>query len=353
MLSLTDFDAAIWIAIGLLVVFAGTLVISNRHYRALPEIRPPGPGVQTRRADCMVVIPARNEQGKIGRAVSSLPPDSVIVIDDFSEDETAAEARRAGAGVLAAPEPLEGALGKPSACVEGARVLTSRWILFADADTRYQPGFLEAAVAAAEAGKLDFLSIYLRPEYRTVAESTLSPFAVALYFCGINPRADAATAFNGQCVLVRRDPYEFVGGHKSLLTFLCEDVKMAELAQRHRMKFAVARAPRLGYVRISPRDFERNAGRFALGGLGKGARILAMALVWALWLPVLAWLLIERKWVAAGIFFLVPSVFLGPWYGAARALLAPLGIYALLPTLFRGTMDALLHRRVEWKGRVI
>ncbi len=301
----------------------------------------------------MVVIPARHEAGKIGRAVSSLPPDSVIVIDDFSEDETAAEARRAGAGVLAAPEPLEGALGKPSACMEGARVLTSRWILFADADTRYEAGFLDAAVATAEAGKLDFLSIYLRPEYRTLVESTLSPFAVALYFCGIDPRADPATAFNGQCVLVRRDPYEFVGGHKSLLTSLCEDVKMAQLAQRHRMKLAVARTPRLGRVRLNPRDFERNASRFALGGLGKGARILATALVWALWLPVLVWLLVEQHWVAAAIFFFVPSVFLGPWYGAARAILAPLGIYALLPTLFRGTMDALLHRRVEWKGRVI
>ena len=27
--------------------------------------------------------------------------------------------------------------------MEGARVLTSRWILFADADTRFEPGFVE------------------------------------------------------------------------------------------------------------------------------------------------------------------------------------------------------------------
>jgi len=352
-LSLTDFDLSIWTAIGLSVLFALTLLSSYLHYRALLEIRPLKAGVRTQPLDCMVVIPARNEQGKVGRAVGSLPPDSVIVVDDFSRDETAAEARRAGAGVLAAQEPLEGALGKPSACMEGARVLTSRWILFADADTRYEAGFLDAAVAAAEAGKRDFLSIYLRPEYRTLAESALSPFAVALYFCGINPRADAGLAFNGQCVLVRRDPYEFVGGHKSLLTSLCDDVKMAELAQMHRMKFAVARAPRLGYVRISPRDFERNASRFALGGLGKGARILIMAMVWALWLPMLLWLLGEQRRAAAAIFFFVPTVFLAPWYGAARALLAPFGIYTLLPTLVRGTTDALLHRRVEWKGRVI
>src|SRR6266404_1636462 len=135
-------------------MFALTVLVSYRRYLALPEIAPLAPGASARPADCMVVIPARNEQGRIGRAVSSLPPDSVIVVDDFSEDRTAAEARRAGAGVLAAPEPLEGALGKPSACMEGARVLTSRWILFADADTRYETGFLDAVVTAAEAGKL-------------------------------------------------------------------------------------------------------------------------------------------------------------------------------------------------------
>ena len=41
----------------------------------------------------MVVIPARNEEGLIGNAVSSLPPDTVIVVDDFSADKTAEVAR--------------------------------------------------------------------------------------------------------------------------------------------------------------------------------------------------------------------------------------------------------------------
>ncbi len=75
-------------------------------------------------------------------------------------------AKAAGAGVVDAPKLLRGMLGKPNACAEGARVLTSRWILFADADTWFQPGFLDSAVAAAEAAKMDFLSVYLRPAYR-------------------------------------------------------------------------------------------------------------------------------------------------------------------------------------------
>lgn len=353
-LSLPHFDLSIWAALALAAAMALPFWLSRRHYFSLSEIKPqPAGSVTGAPPDCMVVIPARNEEGRIGNAVRSLPPDTVIVVDDFSTDKTAEEARLAGAGVIPAPRLLAGEFGKPNACMEGARVLTSRWILFADADTRYQPGFLCAAVRAAEAAKIDFLSIYLKPEYRTAAESILAPFAVALYFCAIRPRANATAVFNGQCVLVRRDAYEFVGGHKALLSALCDDLKMAQLALRHRLKIAVARAPRLGWVRLSPGDFERNAARFALTGFASGAAVLLTALVSALWLPVLAGLAFERHARVAAAFFFLPAIFLLPWCGWARAILAPLGIYGMLPILLRGALGAVTRRRLEWKGRVI
>ena len=346
-----NLDSSVWVALGLSVILIALVLRSIRNYRAMPEIRPLAAGNQA--ADCMVIIPARNEQGRVGAAVRSLPHDSVIVVDDFSDDKTGEEAREAGAGVLTAPPLLGGAMGKSNACMEGARVLTSRWILFADADTRFEAGFLDAAVAAAEAGQIDFLSIYLKPEFRTPVESTLSPYGVALYFCGINPRGDPASAFNGQCVLVKRGPYEFVGGHKALLKYVCEDVKLAALAERHRLKFAVMRAPRLGSVRIHPGDFERNATRFTSGNLRRGLWIAFAAAVWALWLPALGFLILRNQFLAAALWAFVPSLFLGPWYGWSRAILAPVGIYAILPSLFHGGIAAVANRNFEWKGRVV
>ena len=50
-----------------------------------------------------VILPALNEGGKIGRAVSRIPRplvDDVVVVDDGSSDTTAAEAELAGARVL-------------------------------------------------------------------------------------------------------------------------------------------------------------------------------------------------------------------------------------------------------------
>jgi glycosyltransferase involved in cell wall biosynthesis len=354
-LTTINLDISVWVAFALALLLAALLWYSRRNYRNLAEIAPPGGAADSsaNRTDCMVVIPARNEEGIIGTAVCSLPPDSVIVVDDFSEDNTADEARAAGAGVLSAPAPLEGAIGKASACMEGARVLTSRWILFADADTCFEPGFLNAAIAAAEAGQVDFLSVYLKPEFQTLSESTLSPYGVALYFFGVDPRADPASAFNGQCVLVNRNAYEFVGGHKALLSHVCEDVKLAALAQRHRLRFAVMRAPQLGRVRICPDDFERNASRFVVVSFWMGARIAFLSAAWALWLPVLVLLAVRNQFAAAIAWVFVPSLFLGAWYGWARAILAPIGIYAILPHLFRGALGAVTNRHFEWKGRVI
>src|SRR5665213_3280059 len=169
------------------VVFA--LVSSLLFYRArknylrvplLPRV-PPG----RTPPDCMVVIPARNEAGVVAGAVKSFSPDTVIVVDDHSTDKTADEARDAGAGVLEAP-PLQGALGKTNACMAGARILTSRWILFADADTRYQEGFLESAVEGAYHSEVFFLSVHhpavpepdrtpTRAVYRSLALQQLPP----------------------------------------------------------------------------------------------------------------------------------------------------------------------------------
>lgn len=343
----------LWVALAVAVAMGGFFGVSRRRYLAMPNL----PALQSSDVpDCMVVMPARNEEAFVGRAVRSLPPDTVIVVDDHSEDGTAAAASSAGAGVIRAPDLAPGVVGKSNACLMGAGVLTSQWVLFADADTWFEPGFLESAVGYAETGGLAMLSLYLRPEYETLAEWMLGPYAAALFFCGVSPARHATAVFNGQCVLVRREPYEFLGGHAALLNTLADDVKLAALAARHRLKFSTARAENLGHARFrDPQaSFRRRARRFLLLSPWIGIAIVTAALVAALWLPVLVWLLANREWVAAVVFALLPSILTFGWYGnAERSLLAPLAIYTMDYLLLRGLAGAVAGRRVTWKGRTI
>jgi chlorobactene glucosyltransferase len=344
------------VALFVSILFAALFIKSRLNYLGIPNL--PAQKGTAAPPDCMVVVPARNEEAIIARVVKSFPHDTVIVVDDHSEDGTAEAARKAGAGVLPAPGLLNQSLGKSNACAAGAKVLRSKWVLFADADTWFEEGFLDAVVACAESSSLSFLSIYLRPEFESFAEQMLVPCAVAMYFTGVAPGGDATGIFNGQCVLVRREAYDFIGGHAAVITSLTEDVKLAALARRHRLKFATARADRLGHVRFHLdglwSGFERNSFRFVMVSPWIGITIFAAASVAALWLPILTWLIIDKQWMFAAGFALLPSLVLGVWYrNPIRALLAPFAIYGMFVIIANGLIAALTGRPIEWKGRAL
>jgi glycosyltransferase involved in cell wall biosynthesis len=331
------------------IVISLFFLVARHRYQSLPRL---SASPESPVPDCMAIIPARNEQAVIARAVCSLPPDTVIVVDDYSEDGTAEAARAAGAGVVLALPLPRNAIGKANACATGARLLTSRWILFTDADTWFEAGFLSAAVALAEAGGISLLSIYLEPQYETLAERILLPYARALFFCGANPKTNPAAMFNGQCLLVRREAYLFLGGHGAAAAQLVEDVKLATLAQRHRLKISIASAAGLGHARMYRgysgirNGIERHAFRFAVVSPWLGISIFVAALAMTLWLPALLWLAKDRQWIAAALFALLPAALLRSWY-------VPLAIYGMLPILLRGLISILAVKPILWKGRTV
>lgn len=69
--------------------------------------RPEGVEPQAHGRDLLIIIPAYNEQGRVGRVIAdingALPGADVLVVDDGSTDATAADAAQAGAAVLSLP----------------------------------------------------------------------------------------------------------------------------------------------------------------------------------------------------------------------------------------------------------
>src|SRR5262245_30448797 len=86
-----------------------------------------------------VVIPTFNEAGSIAAVVSELraaaPWREIIVVDDGSADDTAANATASGARVLRHPHNI----GNGAAVKTGIRASEGRFVLVLDADGQHRP----------------------------------------------------------------------------------------------------------------------------------------------------------------------------------------------------------------------
>jgi hopene-associated glycosyltransferase HpnB len=206
---------------------------------------------KSRQGRVEAVVPARNEEKTIGRALRSLLDQSyggalaVTVIDDGSADATAAEA---GAAIAARPTgprvdvvagrpllaPWTGkvnALDTGVAFARESRGLPDYW-LFTDADIAHHPDNVAELVAKMERDHLDLVSLMVRLRCESAWERLLVPafifFFRKLYpFAWSNDPARSTAAAAGGCILVRAAALERIGGLQSIADQLIDDCALA------------------------------------------------------------------------------------------------------------------------------
>ncbi|MBN2309984.1 MAG: glycosyltransferase family 2 protein [Candidatus Hydrogenedentes bacterium] len=105
-----------------------------------------------------IIIPAYNAAAFLARLLESLraqtrPPLEIIVVDDASTDDTAALAGEFGVRY----ERLGENRGPAAARNRGAELAQGEWLVFADADTVFQPDTLEVVDAVLESVEMDAL----------------------------------------------------------------------------------------------------------------------------------------------------------------------------------------------------
>jgi 4-hydroxybenzoate polyprenyltransferase/GT2 family glycosyltransferase len=332
-----------------------------------------------------VVVPARNEAGRIAACLEALLlqryPGAfrVVVIDDGSTDATWAEATRVLGDVgrvISAGDRPSGWTGKCWACHLGARDATTPLIAFVDCDTVLGPDALASAAAEVAAQRGGMVSLLTSYDVRGAMERALIPAFAFVQLCFMpiavvnwskgRPRQ---VAFGyGPCMVMVRADYEKAGGHAAIASSDREDADLGRLFAGSGLPVRTVRGADLGATRHFRSAVEVAAcwrrTYYAYTGHSLAVAIAGMAGIVAVTLLPPA--MVAVAWVTGDRLALAGAVIGTVGLLSLRLLLAvaerqPLTTVLWHPVTFAATFafqaasiaDGLAGRQPVWRGRAL
>jgi hopene-associated glycosyltransferase HpnB len=196
------------------------------------------------------VVPARNEAETIARVIESLAAQDypgefhIIVVDDHSDDQTAALAAKnhnaARVTILAAAPLKPGWTGKLWALQQGiehAAHLSPDYFWLTDADIVHTPDTLRRLVTRAEKQSLDLTSLMVLLQANTLPERLLIPPFLYFFLKLYPPRRIAAPKTQtagaaGGCVLLRSTALARIGSLSAIRNEIIDDCSLARAVKR-------------------------------------------------------------------------------------------------------------------------
>lgn len=248
-----------------------------RIHRSMTDLPSARDGAASARANpptdsVCVIVPAHNEAGVIGELIASLgkqthPGVRFVLALDRCTDETSkicrdltdADDRFEIIEIKSCPEGWAGKVNalwtayKASEAAQGASRL-----IFADADTVFDPELVAASCALLRDRELDMVSYWSDLAARSWFEKIVQPACgVELMYQYPLIRANAPDnrrAFaNGQFILFTREAYEELGGHEAVNEAVLEDMALARLAANKGVSAGVFYSDRMLSVRMYDR----------------------------------------------------------------------------------------------------
>jgi cellulose synthase/poly-beta-1,6-N-acetylglucosamine synthase-like glycosyltransferase len=337
-----------------------------------------------------VVVTARDEAGGIEATVRALlaqeyPGLQVVVVDDRSTDGTGELLDRIVAEG-AAPERLEvvhnllrpdGWLGKCWACRRGAALAKGEWILFKDGDvTLVGKDTLARIIRFARRSGLDHVAVIPDMGPMPVMQAAVVAAFGQMFLLltrahemdrDLRRGGGGVGAFN----LVRRAPYEAIGGHERLRMDPGDDVKLGQLLkgagarQRIFVGTGLVRCPwqrgALGVVR----GLEKNGFSGFNYSLARLALFTALG-GWFVYGPLLSGFfgplvagggagIAAAAWIPAAI---LAALAVGSWaldlfnypLPLASVLLYPVAVAILFGAMWNSAIRTLARGGIEWRG---
>lgn len=336
-----------------------------------------------------VLVPARNEEVSLPACLASLVQQSVpgfelghhwelIVVNDHSTDRTGAIAsaiaeQYPGVTVMEAPALASSNggtfTGKNNACWAAANVARGRWLLFTDADTVHLPDDLSHSIREAERHHAVLLSysprqIVIGFWQRAVMPLVFSELASVYRMAEVNDPERSIAAANGQFLLVEREAYFAVGGHRTVAADVLEDVALARTVKQSDRPIRFRYAPDALSTQMyrTTKDmiegWTKNLAVLFPRPIYLAAwRVLDLALYFGL--PALAfgipWLVSWQRWA---LMLLWGRTLWRFYTRVARSnfpfvdvLISILGVPLFVFLLVRSTIHHRVKRSVVWKGR--
>jgi glycosyltransferase involved in cell wall biosynthesis len=336
-----------------------------------------------------VIIPARNEERSLPDCLASLLIQSepgfalgqqweIIIVNDDSTDKTRAIAAKAAAdqeGVLLLDAPAldlsnRGRFtGKSNACWTGAQAARGRHLLFTDADTIHETNDISRSLREADRHKAVLLSYSPRQIVtgfwqHAVMPLVFSELASVYSSKQVNDPVSSLAAANGQFILVERDAYFSVGGHRAIGKDILEDVALAHNIKRSDRLIRFRYAPDALSTRMYATTSEM------IEGWTKNLALLfPRPVALALWRILDLLLFFGLPSLALGLYWLQPwqrtVIFLlwirtlwrfytrvarsnFPWLDVVISIL---GIPVFVYLLVRSVIQHRIKKNVAWKGR--
>lgn len=346
----------------------------------LPLLAPAGRDA-TAHPSVAVVIPARDEEASLPALLASLAdqtlrPSEVVVVDDGSQDRTAAiAASHPGVDVLRS-EPLPpGWTGKSWACHQGVAATSSPVIVLLDADVTLAPHALDAVVHEHERrGGLVSVQPHHRVErpyeHLSAAFNLIGVMGVGMATLGraLRPqRAGGVDAAFGPCMVSSRRDYERVGGHASVRADIIEDVALGRRYAACGLPVRALGGGSLISFRMYPAGLrqlvEGWSKNFASGASATPPGRLALVALWvAATLGSVQWLAAALTGTAVVPGLAVVGLVVAQQlrmlrqvgtFGWLTAIAFPITFAAFVVVFLRSVWLSVVRREVAWRGRPI
>ena len=334
-----------------------------------------------------VVIPARNEEGNIGKLLDSMLAQDyqnleILVINDQSTDRTQdildEYSRKDGRIRVFQTDPSKPFIknGKINALMQLIPHARGEYMLCTDADTVHSPDCISHAYSIMRAHSLDVISGFPKELCHSyfgnicMSAMMLTTVFIPQWFIHRFPIPAASFAI-GQFIMMKKSAYDETGGYDRIKGEICDDIGIVRLFVRSGKKYSFIDLSKhsacLMYrtAKESFKGIERSIAGVIPPKLSMLLPIViaVVALLHIALSPIAALMLLLSEGLTTGSATMLAGtvLFIAGWFIGCKAfrwqkrisISCPLTLIVVCAMYIHGLFRSITGKGFEWKGRII